>query len=103
MIGLPNGVYVLEFSTEPNTSVSRVFYYVTNLRVMAISKQQDHMRYIVVDAITGQPVKGAKVKVAGTNARAKENHVTLTTNEARRGELCSPERLYPPYHLCLYQ
>lgn len=82
MIGLPNGVYVLEFSTEPNTSVSRVFYYVTNLRVMAISKQQDHMRYIVVDAITGQPVKGAKVKVAGTNARAKENHVTLTTNEA---------------------
>ncbi len=82
LIGLPNGVYVLEFSTEPNTSVSRVFYYVTNLRVMAISKQQDHMRYIVVDAITGQPVKGAKVKVAGTNARAKENHVTLTTNEA---------------------
>ena len=80
LIGLPNGVYVLEFSTEPQTAVNRVFYYVTSLRVLALGRQKDDMRYIVVDAVTGQPVKGAKVKIDGTSYNDKENHVTLTTS-----------------------
>ena len=82
LIGLPNGVYLLEFSTEPNTSVDRILYYVTNLRVLATGRQEANMRYVVVDAVTGQPVKGAKVKIEPDNYNDKENRKTLTTNAA---------------------
>jgi Large extracellular alpha-helical protein len=82
LMGLPNGVYLLEFSTEPNTGVDRVLYYVTNLRVLATGRQKADMRYVVVDAETGQPVQGAKVKVQASRYDDKENRKTLTTNAA---------------------
>lgn len=80
LVGLPNGVYVLEFSTSPSTQVTRVFYYVTNLRLLSIARQKSDMRFIVVNAETGQPVKGAKVSVESRYHKEEKAQV-LTTNE----------------------
>ncbi len=80
--GLPEGVYLLEFSTKPNTEVRRVFYYVTNLRVLSVSRQKADVRYIVVDATTGQPVAGAKVMISTSKYDSKNKQVILTTNKA---------------------
>ena len=82
LVGLPNGIYLLEFSTEPKTAVSRVLYNVTNLRVLATGRQESDMRYVVVDAITGQPINGAKVKIKSSRYNDKENQKILTTNAA---------------------
>ena len=81
LVGLPNGIYLLEFSTEPKTAVSRVLYNVTNLRVLATGRQKADMRYVVVDAITGQPVNGAKVQV-DISRYNKDERKMLTTNAA---------------------
>ena len=80
LVGLPNGVYLLEFTSAPHTEVARVLYYVTNLRVLAVGRQKANVRYIVVDAETGKPVKGAKVRVEPTSYGDKENKKTLVTN-----------------------
>ena len=82
LVGLPNGIYLLEFSTEPKTAVSRVLYNVTNLRVLATGRQESDMRYVVVDAITGLPINGAKVKIKSSRYNDKENQKILTTNAA---------------------
>lgn len=80
MAALPNGVYVLEFETVPKTQVTRVFYYVTNLRALAVGRQPSELRYIVVNAETGQPVKGASVVIT-TSRYSDAEKVTLTTGE----------------------
>ena len=80
LAGLPNGVYLLEFTTDPQTEVARVLYYVTNLRVLALGRQEANVRYIVVNAETGKPVKGAKVRVESSAYNDKANKLTLTTN-----------------------
>ena len=61
--GLPAGVYLLEFATTPGTEVYRLLYYVTGLRLLAIGNPESVMRYIVVNTQTGQPVKGAKIRI----------------------------------------
>ncbi len=91
LIGLPNGVYVLEFYTNPKTSVYRMFYYVTNLRVLAVGRPEHDMRYIVVDAATGQPIKGANVKVESSSYRDKKFSRQLTTNSAGEANCIWPE------------
>ena len=82
LAGLPVGVYLLEFSTNPSTEAYHVLYYVTNLRVLAIGKQKMNMRYVVVNATTGQPVSKAKVMIEPSVSSDKENRLTLTTNAA---------------------
>ncbi|MBQ9677796.1 MAG: alpha-2-macroglobulin [Prevotella sp.] len=82
LAGLPEGVYLLEFSTKPSTEVCRVFYYVTNLRVLSVSRQKSDVRYIVVDATTGQPVAGAKVMISTSRYDNKKEPIVLTTNKA---------------------
>ena len=80
LIGLPYGVYVLEFSTDPGTGVHRVFYYVTDLRLMAVGPSSGTVRYIVVNSETGQPVSGANVKIYTSRSDDKKNQLNLTTN-----------------------
>ena len=80
LVGLPLGVYLLEFSTNPSTSVDRRLYFVSDLRVMAIGQPESRMRYVVVDAAKGQPVKGATVRVRPNYYKSEKNRATLTTN-----------------------
>ena len=85
--GLPVGVYVLEFSTQPATSVRRVLYFVTQLRVMSLPEPKGQMRYVVVDAATGQPVEGASVVVKPMTRRNADDGFTLITKDSGEANL----------------
>ena len=61
--GLPIGVYMLEFSSKPSTEVVRRMYYVTDLFVMSEERPGNQIRYVVVNATTGQPVAKAHVRI----------------------------------------
>lgn len=82
LAGLPQGVYLLEFSTKPSTEVCRVLYYVTNLRVLSVGRQKSDVRYVVVDAEKGQPVAGAKVMISTSRYDRQKEPILLTTNQA---------------------
>ena len=61
--GLPVGVYMLEFTSNPSTEVVRRLYYVTDLFVMSEEEPDNRIRYVVVNATTGQPVAKAHVRL----------------------------------------
>ena len=61
--GLPIGVYMLEFSSEPGTEVVRRMYHVTDLFVMSEEEPDNRIRYVVVSATTGQPVAKAHLRL----------------------------------------
>ena len=61
--GLPIGVYMLEFSSKPATKVVRKMYYVTDLFVMSEEEPGNRIRYVVVNATTGQPVAKAHLRI----------------------------------------
>ena len=62
--GLPVGVYMVEFKSEPSTSVVRQMYYVTDVYTLAEAQpSKEGIRYVVVNATTGQPVAGAHLRI----------------------------------------
>ena len=63
LAGLPAGVYLVEFATEPATQVSRMLYFVSGIRLITQAMPGNNMRYVVVDATTGQPVPAATVRL----------------------------------------
>ena len=69
--GLPAGVYMLEFQSQPGTRVSRSLYFVSGMRII-MQHQPDHtIRYVVVDATTGQPVNGSTLRLSFNNGWRK--------------------------------
>ena len=75
--GLPVGIYMLEFESMPQTKEkARIFYFVTNLRLLAQMLPNSQLRYVVVNATTGQPVKGAHVHL-----KSNRQEFALTTDE----------------------
>ncbi|MBQ8711974.1 MAG: alpha-2-macroglobulin [Prevotella sp.] len=80
--GLPVGVYMIEMESVPSTEVSRQFYFVSNLRTMVEALPGKQIRYVVVDALEGQPVKGATIELRGyVNGRSDQKMATLTTDD----------------------
>ena len=63
LAGLDPGVYLIEF-TSPQTNPSRQLYFVSGLRVLSQPMPQDKVRYVVVDARSGQPVANATLRMA---------------------------------------
>ncbi len=91
--GLPAGVYMLEFESTPGTQVSRELYFVSNVRVMAMGqplgtsdKSRRQMRYVVVDATTGQPLKDAKVRIT-TVSGPRDQRTSVTRHANQKGEV----------------
>ena len=79
---LPVGVYLIEVESTPATAVSRRLYYVSNVRTMVEALPGNQMRYVVVDAVEGQPVKGATIELKGyVNGRSGQKMATLTTDD----------------------
>ena len=77
--GLPAGVYMLEFSTQPHTEVWRELYFVSGVRLLMQSQPTQQTRYIVVDATTGQPLGGATIRLGFRQSWNKPlTHKTLT-------------------------
>ena len=83
--GLEPGVYMIEWSS-PQTETSRKLYFVSGVRLMAQAMPEQQMRYVVVDARTGQPIPKATVRLkyrGGWKQEAKTD--ALTCND--EGEL----------------
>ena len=80
--GLPVGVYMIEMESKPSTIVSRKLYFVSNVRTMVEALPDKQLRYVVVDAVDGQPVKGATIELRGyKNGRSNQTIETLTTDD----------------------
>lgn len=78
---LPVGVYLVELKTEPQTEVDRILYFVSDVRVLAQPLPVNQVRYVVVNATTGQPIAGASLQLKDASYRqANSPVVTLTTN-----------------------
>ena len=64
MKGLPVGVYMLEFVSNPSTQVTRRLYFVTDVYTVAEGQPgSEGVRYVVVSARTGQPIAGAHLHI----------------------------------------
>ena len=62
--GLPVGVYLVEFQTNPSTETIRHLYYVSDVYTIAEPQPAgEGIRYVVVSASTGQPIAGAKLHI----------------------------------------
>ena len=62
--GLPVGLYMVEFSSEPTTETIRQLYHVTDVYTIAEDQpSSEGMRYVVVSASTGQPLAGAHLRI----------------------------------------
>ena len=99
--GLPAGVYLLEFATQPQTEVVRSLYFVSGLRIMMEAMPQDQVRYVVVDARTGQPVSNATLRLfyrAGWKQPKKTEDVACNQNTGeaivRMGSDRRPSEVY---------
>ena len=78
--GLPVGVYMVEFESQPATKISRSFYFVSNLRVLSQELPDQQIRYVVVNATTSHPVKGAQLRM--TTGWGKNMRTTTVTTDS---------------------
>ena len=79
---LPVGVYLIEFYSKPSTQVSRQLYFVSDLRLLMQSLPDNRTRYVVVNATTGQPVKGASIRLTSPLSRRATGPITTLTTDA---------------------
>ena len=78
LAGLQPGVYLIEF-TSPQTETDRELYFVSGVRVMAQPMPEKQMRYVVVDATTGQPLPQSTLRLSyneGWKKSAKTEDLT---------------------------
>ena len=81
--GLSAGVYMLEFQSLPNTRVSRSLYFVSGMRVIMQHQPDNTIRYVVVDATTGQPVSGATLRLSFNNGWRKPKTTKNFTSDSK--------------------
>jgi len=65
--GLPEGVYLIEMESLPASQVSRQLYYVSNVRILNQGLPDNKVRYVAVNATTGQPLKKAHIRLTADN------------------------------------
>ena len=81
MGGLPVGVYMMEVESLPQSSVSRTLFFISNVRVLMEALPDNQLRYVTVNATTGQPVPGAQLRLTqGAGYRKNKVITTLTTD-----------------------
>ena len=82
LMALPAGVYLISISTNPKTDELRNLYYVSGVRLLNQSGPDKIQRYVAVDATTGQPIPGAKMRLSfGRNRKNISSTKTLTCNQ----------------------
>ena len=79
--GLPVGMYMVEITTAPATEVVRTLYHVTDLYTIAETQPNGKIRYVVVNATTGQPVEGAHLKIKERESYRDEKTYLAVTND----------------------
>ncbi|MCR4918794.1 MAG: alpha-2-macroglobulin, partial [Prevotella sp.] len=79
--GLPVGVYLVELSSNPSTQVSRRMLYVSDVRVISQPMPEHKVRFVVVNATTGQPIAKARLEITShTGYYSDKKEYTLTTD-----------------------
>ncbi len=78
--GLPVGMYMVEFKSNPTTEVVRVMYHVTNVYTITETQPNNRIRYVVVNATTGQPIAGAHLKIKERRSYRDEKTYIGETN-----------------------
>ena len=86
--GLPVGIYLVEFKSTPTTEVVRTLYHVTNVYTIAETQPNNRIRYVVVNATTGQPIAGAHLKITERKSYRDEKIYMGETNA--KGEYIFP-------------
>ena len=93
--GLPVGMYMIEFRTNPSTEVVRALYHVTDIYTIAEAQPDGKMRYVVVSATTGQPIADAQLRI-----KEKGNYRTVFayTNDDKAAPVLSASNRYEFYY-----
>ena len=79
--GLPVGVYMLEFQSNPSTEIVRRLYFVTDVYTIAEDQPgTEGVRYVVVSSKTGQPIAGAHLHIKEYMTYAVYNEFDALTN-----------------------
>lgn len=81
--GLKNGVYLVEFTTDNiSVPVERALLRVSNLMLVTEDMPSNNIRLVAVNATTGEPVPGAKIRITSYDRRNEDNKdvETLTCN-----------------------
>ncbi len=83
---LDPGVYIVSVSSpSAKIAAKEELLYVSNLVLLAERQPNKKLRYVVVDAVSGQPIEGAKIKLFGDSyAKNPIPLVTLVTD--KKGE-----------------
>ena len=80
--GLPVGVYMVEFLSDPGTGITRSLLYVTDVYIIAEPQPgKERMRYVVVSATTGQPIAGAHLRIRMYHSYKDYKDFDVTTDE----------------------
>lgn len=97
---LPVGVYLIEVETNPSTTICRKLYFVSDIKILALPLPNNEVRYAVVNATSGQPISGAKIKLY-TDPTDKGKIITLTTN-AKGEAIYTSKNKEKPYRIFAY-
>ena len=77
--GLPLGIYAIAVETALGTTWLDELYHVSDLRLLSQELPGSKKRFVVVNATSGQPVKGAQLRLKGYS-NGKDRVATLTTD-----------------------
>ena len=89
MGGLPVGVYMMEVESRPKTDVSRSLFFISDVRVLVQALPNNHdnqIRYVAVNATTGRPIAGAKIRLMRRWGYDGKEKVLATLNTDSKGE-----------------
>ena len=100
LAGLPVGVYLMEF-TAPQMETSRALYFVSDLRVMMLPMPNEQMRYVTVNARTGQPVSNATLRLT-YRANWKQSKKTEEVVSNQQGEVIVDQAGQSPSEVFAY-
>jgi len=100
MSQLPVGVYMMETETQPETSVSRALFFVSDVRVLVEPLPGNKMRYVAVNATTGMPIAGAKLCLATHYSFSEDDIIDTLTTDANGEYLYTYEEVQRP--VCVY-
>jgi len=88
---LPVGVYMVELGSSPSTHVARRMLYVSDIRVIAQPMPGRKVRFVVVNATSGQPVAKARIEITSHTGYYSDIKVFSQTTDAN-GEYIYTQR-----------
>lgn len=99
---LPVGSYLIEFSAKgQQKEITPILIFVSNLQLLSEGQPGNMMRLAVVNATTGQPVEGAKIRLYTERYYGKSD-LTETVTTGTNGETTYTYKDHAPYRAFVY-